>query len=108
VKLPWRFAEDADRQAVLTLVNEMNVDNAACSTCLEPDRGQIAVRSRIGFAGYHEAAGPLDDLAAAQEEATLNMFAEVLSTATGWEKQVAELSARARSYEQLSLGAPQT
>lgn len=100
VKLPWRFADGADGQAVLALVNEMNLDNAACSTCLEPKSGQIAFRSRIGFAGYHEAAGPLDDLAAAQEEATLNMFAEVLSTATGWEKHVAALSGRTRGAEQ--------
>lgn len=94
VKFPWCFAKTGDRSLALELVNEMNVDNAACSACLEPESGQIAVRSRIGFAGYNEAVEPLDDIAAAQEEVTLNMFAEVLSTATCWAQRVGELSDR--------------
>ncbi len=107
VKLPWRFAEAGDRQSALVLVNDMNVGNAACSVCLEPESGQIAVRSRIGFAGYNEAIEPLGDIAAAQEEATLNLFAEVLGTAISWEKRVAELSTRLRGAEQAAQDAPQ-
>jgi hypothetical protein len=108
VKFPWRFVEAGDRQLALTLVNEMNVDNAACSTCLEPEGGQIAVRSRIGFAGYNdEAVEPLGDIAAAQEEANLNMFAEVLGMATCWAKRVAELSGRLPDVERLPHGTPQ-
>lgn len=107
VKLPRRFAEAGDRQSALVLVNDMNVDNAACSACLEPESGQIAVRSRIGFAGYNEAIEPLGDIAAAQEEATLNLFAEVLGTAISWEKRVAELSTRLRGAEQPPQGTPQ-
>ncbi len=108
VKFPWRFVEAGDRQLALALVNEMNVDNAACSTCLETEGGQIAVRSRIGFAGYNdEAIEPLGDIAAAQDEATLNMFAEVLGIATCWAKRIAELSCRLPDVERLPHGTPQ-
>lgn len=108
VRFPWRFVEAGDRQLAPTLVNEMNVDNEACSTCLEPEGGQIAVRSRIGYAGYNdEAVEPLGDIAAAQEEATLNMFAEVLGTATSWAQRVAELSDRLRGAERPPQGTPQ-
>jgi hypothetical protein len=104
VKFPWRFADTDQLQSVLALVNEMNLDDAACSTCFEADSGQIAVRSRIGFAGYNDAVEPLDDIAAAQEEATLNMFAEVLGTATGWEKRVAKLGASLTGVERPPQG----
>ena len=107
VKFPWCFAEPGDRPLALEFVNEMNVDNAACSACLEPESGQIAVRSRLGFAGYNEAVEPLDDFAAAQEEATLNMFAEVLSTATCWAQRVGELSDRLGGVKQPPQSASQ-
>lgn len=99
VRFPWRFVDADQLQSVLALVNEMNLANAACSTSFEAESDQIAVRSRIGFAGYNDAVEPLDDTAAAQEEATLNMFAEVLSMATAWEKRVAELSAPSPGIE---------
>ncbi len=108
VKFPLRFAEAGDRHAALALVNEMNVENAACSTCLETGSGQIAVRSRIGYAAYNDAVEPLDDIAAAQEEATINMFAEVLGTAACWAQRVAELSATLRGIERTSQGTPKT
>jgi len=108
VKFPWRFADSGQVQSVLSVVNEMNLANAACSTCYEAETGQIAVRSRIGYAGYNDAVEPLDDIAGAQEEATINMFAEVLSTATGWEKRVAELGARLRGVERPPQVTPQT
>jgi hypothetical protein len=107
VRFPWRFAEAGDRQSALALVNDMNADNAACSTCLEPESGRIAVRSRIGYTGYNEAVEPLDDIAAAQEEASLNMFAEVLGTATRWAQRVGELSGRLRRVERPSEGPTQ-
>jgi hypothetical protein len=107
VRLPWRFADADQLQSVLALVNEMNLDNAACSTSFEAESGQIAIRSRIGFAGYNDAVEPLDDIAAAQEEATLNMFAEVLSTATGWEKRVAEFGTSLRGVERPPQGTTQ-
>jgi hypothetical protein len=99
VKFPWCFADSGQVHSVLALANEMNLTNAACSTCFEAESGQIAVRSRIGYAGYNDAVEPLDDIAAAQEEATLNMFVEVLGMATVWEKRVAELSTRLRGVE---------
>ena len=99
VRFPWCFADAGQVPSVLALVNEMNLANAACSTCFDAESGRIAVRSRIGYAGYNEAVEPLDDIAAAQEEATLNMFAEVLGTATAWDKRVAELSTSLRGVE---------
>lgn len=99
VKFPWCFADSGQRPSVLELVNEMNLANAACSTSFDVESGQIAVRSRIGYTGYNEAVEPLDDIAAAQEEATLNMFVEVLGMATDWEGRVAELSTRLRGSE---------
>ena len=106
VKFPWRFAETGERQSVLALVNDMNVDNAACSTCLEPESGQIAIRSRIGYAGYHQAVEPLNDIARTQEEATLNMFAEVLGMATCWAERVAELRGRLGDTARSPQGTP--
>lgn len=106
VRFPWCFADADQLQSVLALVNEMNLVNAACSTSFEAESGQIAVRSRIGFAGYNDAVEPLDDIAAAQEEATVNMFAEVLGTATGWAQRVAELGDRLRGVEPRPQGTP--
>jgi pentatricopeptide repeat protein len=91
VKFPWHFVNAAQMVLVLARVNEMNLDNSACSTCFEAASGQIAIRSRIGFAGYNDAVEPLNDLAAAQEEGTLNMFAEVLGMAVHWESRNGEL-----------------
>jgi hypothetical protein len=108
VKFPWCFADPGQVSSVLALVNEMNLANAACSTCFEAESGQIAVRSRIGYAGYNYAVEPLDDIAAAQEEATLNMFAEVLGTATAWERRVADLSTSLRGVERPRKVDPKT
>lgn len=102
VRFPWNFSDSGQMELVLAQVNEMNVENAACSTCLEPESGQIAIRSRIGFAGYNDAFEPTSDFAVAQEEATLNMFAEVLGMALGWEKYVAELHTRLYSLPRAS------
>ncbi len=102
VRMPWRFDETAHRQAALDLINAMNFENAACSVCLDPETRQITLRSRIGFAGYNDIMEPLEDTASAQHEATLNMFAEVIGSATRWETRVAELSARLRGTEQSS------
>lgn len=107
VRFPWRLAETGDLESVLALINDMNVDNAACSTCLEPESGQIAVRSRIGYAGYNEAVEPLNDIARAQEEATLNMLAEVLGTATCWAQSVAQLSDKLGGDARPPQGTPQ-
>lgn len=93
VKLPPCFAGAGAVAAALELVNRINQENAACSCCLEAESGQIALRGRIGFAGYNEAVEPLLDLATAQEEATLNMMAEVVSTAIDWCGQALELAA---------------
>jgi hypothetical protein len=91
VKFPWHFIDARLREPVLVRVNEMNQDNLACSTCLESASGQIAIRSRIGFAGYNDAVEPLNDFNVAQEEATLNMFAEVLGMAVHWQNPNGEL-----------------
>jgi hypothetical protein len=94
MKFPWRFVTDGDRLAVLSVVNEMNLNNAATSTSLEPDSGQIAVRARIAYTGLNEGIEPLTDLSAAQEEVTINMTLEVLGMASGWHQQLAKLNAQ--------------
>jgi hypothetical protein len=99
MKFPWRFGR-ANIASALALVNEMNLDNAACSTCLEPDTGQIAVRSRIAFSGFNDGTEPMVDLATAQEEATINMMLEVIGMAGAWEASVAALNlAQSRGAE---------
>ena len=35
VKLPWRFTDSGQELSVLALANEINLANAACSTCFE-------------------------------------------------------------------------
>ena len=88
---PWRFVGSDNRLAALSVVNEMNLDNAATSTCLDPSTGQIAVRARLGFTGFHEDCEPYLSLSLAQSEATVNMMLEVLTMAQGWHKQLADL-----------------
>lgn len=91
VKFPWNFANATQMMPVLARINEMNLNNSSCSTCLEAASGQIAIRSQICFTGYNDTIEPLNDFAAAQEEATLNMFAAVLGMAVHWESRNGEL-----------------
>lgn len=94
VKFPWCFTGKGPTELILSKVNQMNLANQGCSTCFEAERGQIAIRSRIGFAGYNNVDEPQSEVAHIQEEITLNMFSEVMSMAIGWNKHISELYAR--------------
>lgn len=94
VKLPPRFIGAEALATALELVNRINQEKPACSCCLDTQTGRIALRGRIGFAGYNEAVDPLGDLATAQEEATLNMFVAVVSAAIDSCKRVVALHER--------------
>ena len=92
VKFPWCFLESQSRLEVLGVVNDMNLDNSATSSCLELDTGKISVRTRVAFAGFNETTGPSGDIAAAQEEVTINKMLEVFGMASGWFQLLADLN----------------
>ena len=94
IKFPWEFSTPLARQSALEIVNAMNLDNAATSACLEPDTGQVAIRARVAFTGFHQGAGSLADFSTAQFEITVNLVAEIISTASGWQSRVEELCRR--------------
>ena len=94
ITLPWQFSTPQAKQAALEIVNDMNLDNAAISACLEPDTGQMAIRGRIAFAGFHQGTGSLSDFATAQDEVTINLICQIISTASSWQARAGDLFGR--------------
>ncbi len=88
VRLPWSFSGIEHLLPVFELVNEMNFESGSCSVSLEPGSSQVAIQSRICFTGYNFAT---PDLEVAQGEATMNMFADVMSMGINWAKRIENL-----------------
>ena len=94
VKFPWSFSGKGKTELVLAKVNEMNLENPGCSTCLDHQSGQIAIRSRIGFSGYFsDSDEPKSHGPQIRDEVTMNMYAEVIGTALGWCKRIEDFHA---------------
>ena len=94
VKFPWSFTDKGKTELVLSKVNEINLENPGSSTCLDHHSGQIAIRSRIGFAGYFsDSDEPKGNRHQMRDEVTLNMYSEVMGVALGWCKRIEDFHA---------------